>query len=603
MAAPIDTSAFKEALIVLTSTGVVIPLIRRFRVSPVLGFMIVGILVGPYALGALATPFPWLSSVVITEPESIAVIAELGVALLMFMIGLELSFERLSMMRRLVFGLGGLQLSLCALAIGSVAYFILQDRFAAIAVGLALAMSSTAVIIQVLSEAKRLAKPVGRTTFAVLLLQDLAAVPILLVISVLGAHEGEGGVFGTLGSAFVQAAAAIVAMIVLGRIVLRPLFRMVAGANSPESFMAASLLVILGAGMATAAAGMSMAMGALIAGLLLAETEYRRQIEVIIEPFKGILLGVFLISVGMSINLPLLAAQPLLFVGLAVALVAGKAAIVTALARGFGLPPSVALQTGLLLAPGSEFTFVIIGLAHTVGLVSAEVMAIVLALAAGTMASIPFIERFGRWTGQKITQGEPTPQIAVLPDVALEDPARVIVCGFGRVGQTVATMLETHKTPYLAIDADAGEVARHRKAGRPVAFGDARRIEFLRLCDIAHAKALVVTIDSPAAAGEIVEAARAERPDLLIVARARDARDAARLYRMGATDAVPETTEAALVLCEQLLVDLGVPMGYVIASVHDRRAEQRLEIQKMAPDANVRRTRVARVRWSSSDPE
>lgn len=604
MAAPIDTAAFKETLIVLTTTGVVIPLFRRFRISPIIGFMLVGVLVGPHALGALAEPFPWLSSVVITEPESIATTAELGIALLMFMIGLELSFERLSMMRQMVFGFGALQLSLCALAVGVAAYFVLDDRLAAIAVGLALAMSSTAVIIQCLSDAKRLAKPVGRATFSVLLFQDLAAVPILFAISVLGAQR-EGEILSSLGLAAVQAAAAVIAMVVLGRIVLRPLFRMVAGANSPESFMAASLLVILGASIATAAAGLSMAMGALIAGILLAETEYRRQIEVIIEPFKGILLGVFLISVGMSIDLPRIGAAPLAFVGAGLALVLVKAGIVTALGRAFGLPLSVALQAGLLLGPGSEFTFVIIGLANTVGLVSAEITAFVLSVAAATMALIPFIERGGRWYGQRLAARNPptAAAIAALPAAEAEDPARVIVCGFGRVGQTVATMLEVHNTPYLAIDSNAHEVSRQRKAGRPIAFGDARRIEFLRVCDIAHARALVVTLDDPDAVGEIVAIARNERPDLLVVARARDAHDAARLYQLGATDAVPETTEAALVLCEQLLVDLGVPMGYVIASVHDRRAEQRAEIQAMAPEANVRRARIARVRRSASDPD
>lgn len=595
MAAEIDLGTFKESLIVLTATGVVVPLVRRFKVSPVIGFILVGVLVGPYGLGALAGPAPWLAHFLITDPKSIATTAELGIALLMFMIGLELSFERLSMMRRLVFGFGALQLSLCALAVGGVAYFALQDRLAAIAVGLSLAMSSTAIIIQTMSDAKRLVRPVGRSTFAVLLFQDIAAVPILFAISVLGA-QGEGNIFAALGLSIVQAAIAVVAMVILGRIVLRPLFRMVAGANSPESFVAVSLLVILGSSVATAAAGLSMAMGALIAGLLLAETEYRRQIEVTIEPFKGILLGVFLISVGMSIDLPRIAAAPLVFIAAGAALIAVKALIVTGLGRAFGLPLGVSMQAGLLLGPGSEFTFVIIGLASHVGLVSPEVTAFVLSLAAITMVLVPALERVGLWSGRKITPPAPAADISVLPDVTTEDPARVIVCGFGRVGQTVAAMLEKHETSYLAVDSDAKEVARHRAAGKPIAFGDATRIEFLRVCDIAHARALVVTLDSPQAAAEIVAAARAERPDLIVVARARDARDAARLYRLGATDAVPETTEASLVLCEQLLVDLGVPMGYVIASVHDRRAEQRAEIQKMAPEANVRRSRLTRGR-------
>jgi CPA2 family monovalent cation:H+ antiporter-2 len=594
MAGALDLDTFKEPLIILTAAGVVIPLFGRLRVSPIIGFILVGFLIGPYALGALARDIPWLSHAVITEPERIATIAELGVVLLMFMIGLELSFERLNLMRRLVFGFGGLQVALCALAIGAAALALFGDMKTAIVLGLALSLSTTAVIVQTLSESKRLRAPVGRATFAVLLFQDLAVVPMLFAVAVLGAGASQNA-FGAFGVAMVQAAVAVVAMVVLGRIVLRPLFRMVAGAGASENFMAASLLVILGAAIATATAGLSMAMGALIAGILLAETEYRRQIEVIIEPFKGLLLGVFLISVGMSIDLPRILAAPFVFVAAAAAIVLTKALIVTGLGRLFGLPLGVAWQSGLLLGPGSEFTFVIIGVAAPLGLLGPDLAALALAIAATTMTLVPLLARLGSWTGRKITAVDPVAaSIAALPNEDPDHAARVIVCGFGRVGQTVATMLETHKVPYLAVDSDAKEVSRWRSKGRPVAYGDATRVEFLRLCDIAHARALVVTLDNPARAAEIVEAARSERPDMLIVCRARDARDAANLYRLGATDAVPETTEASLVLCEQLLVDLGVPMGYVIASVHDRRAEQRAEIQAMAPEANVRRARLTR---------
>lgn len=599
MAAPLDLSSFQEPLIILATAGVVIPLFRRLKFSPIIGFILVGVLIGPYALGAMAREIPWLSHVVITEPESIATIAELGVVLLMFMIGLELSFERLNMMRRLVFGMGFLQVMLSALAIGAAAYAMKVDLTTAIVLGLALSVSSTAIIVQTLSENRRLAAPVGRATFSVLLFQDLAVVPILFAVSVLGA-QGEGPVFRTFGVAMLQAAVAVVAIVVLGRIVLRPLFRMVAGAGASESFMAASLLVILGASIATATAGLSMAMGALIAGILLAETEYRRQIEITIEPFKGLLLGVFLISVGMSIDLPRIAASPVVFIGVGVAMVAIKALIVTGLGRAFGLPLGVSLQSGLLLGPGSEFTFVIIGLATHLDLLSPDLAALALAVAATTMSLVPVLERVGAWTERRLpAKATAEGGLAPLPDLA-PSPPRVIVCGYGRVGQTVGAMLQVHNLPFLAVDMDAREVSRHRSRGHPVAYGDATRVEFLRLCDIANARALVVTLDSPTAAAQIVEAARRERPDLIIVCRARDARDAARLYRLGATDAVPETTEASLVLCEQLLVDLGVPMGYVIASVHDRRAEQRAEIEAMAPDATVRRARLTRVR---DDPE
>lgn len=595
MAAELDLASFQEPLVILATAGVVIPLFRRLKISPVIGFILVGVLVGPYALGALAGDVPWLKAVVITDPDSIATIAELGVVLLMFMIGLELSFERLNMMRKLVFGMGALQVGLCALAIGAATYALKPDMKTAIVVGMALSVSTTAVIVQTLSERKRLAKPVGRATFAVLLFQDLAVVPMLFAVGVLGSGT-QGSVVGAFGVAMLQAAAAVVAIVVLGRIVLRPLFRMVAGAGASESFMSASLLVILGAGIATAAAGLSMAMGALIAGILLAETEYRRQIEITIEPFKGLLLGVFLISVGMSIDLPRIAESPVLFASVGFAVVAVKALTVTGLGRLFGLPLGVSLQAGLLLGPGSEFTFVIIGLASHLALLTEDIASLALAVAATTMTLVPVLERVGAWTERRLPTAPTVDEsITPLPEITPSD-SRVIVCGYGRVGQTVGAMLETHNVPFLAVDMDAKEVSKHRSKGKPVAYGDATRVEFLRLCDVEHARALVVTLDSPQAAAEIVKAARSERPDLIIVCRARDARDAARLYKLGATDAVPETTEASLVLCEQLLVDLGVPMGYVIASVHDRRAEQRAEIQAMAPEATVRRARLTRSR-------
>ncbi|MEJ0061398.1 MAG: cation:proton antiporter [Terricaulis sp.] len=305
---------FQEILIVLGAVSIVIPLFHRLKVSPVLGFLLIGMVLGPTAIGAVIREIPGLDWVVLSDAERIGTIAEFGVVFLMFMIGLELSFERLMLMRRLVFGLAPLQTILCAIAIAGVALLLNQSIDDAIVIGLALALSSTAVIIQVLSEENRLTTTVGRTSFAILLFQDIAVVPILFAVAIMGgANEGEG--LGAFALALGQAALAVIVIIAAGRLLLRPLFRSVARTNSPELFMAACLLVLLGAAAATAAAGLSMAMGALLAGLLLAETEYRRQIEVLIEPFKGLLLGVFLISMGMTLNLNAIAAAPLLIAG------------------------------------------------------------------------------------------------------------------------------------------------------------------------------------------------------------------------------------------------------------------------------------------------
>lgn len=601
MAAPIDLSAFKETLIVLAAAGVVIPVFRRMRIAPVLGFILVGMAIGPFGLGALVSQAPWLDPFVMTDSKDIAPLAELGVALLLFMIGLEMSFERLTMMRKIVFGLGSAQLGLSALAIAGVAYMFVRDVPAAVTLGLALSMSSTAIIIQVLSDAKQLTKPAGRASFGVLLFQDIAVVPILFAVGVLGAQgaQGEAVDWARFGAALFQAAFAVAALVALGRLALRPLFRMVASGGGADSFMAACLLVIVASSIAMAMAGLSMAMGALIAGLLLAETEYRRQIEVTIEPFKGLLLGVFLLSIGMSIDLPLIMAAPLLFLAAAIGLIAAKALIVLGLGPLFGLRPGVALQTGLLLGPGSEFTFVIVGVASASALIDPASSKFTLALAALTMVLIPSLRRMGQWSDRRIDPA-PVNEIEAMPVMDTQNATpRVLICGFGRVGQVVAAMLTKHGIPYLAIDGDAKQVSRARALGAPVAWGDASNLAFLRRCDIAHARALVVTIDGPGKAQDIVATARQECPNLIIVCRAKDGRHAAQLYRTGATDAVPETTEASLVLCEQLLVDLGVPMGYVIASVHDKRAEIRAEIQAHAPEAQVRASRLQRIRTST----
>jgi CPA2 family monovalent cation:H+ antiporter-2 len=602
MSAPVDPSLFRPALIILATAGVVIPVFHRLRVSPVLGFIISGLLVGPFGVWALLGRPEWLAPVIIAEPENIAPIAELGVVTLMFMIGLELSFERLVSMRRLVFGLGALQVVLCAVVLGAAGLALGLPLVAALVIGVALTMSSTAVVVQVLSEEERLGGPVGRSSLAVLIFQDLAAVPILFVISVLGHGGGtdaEGGTWALL-VALAQAVPVVLALVGFGRLALRPLFRSVARTGIEELFMAACLLVILATGLATAAAGLSMAMGALIAGLLLAETEFRRQIEVTIEPFKGLLLGVFLISVGMSLDLPGIVAGPLPVLLGAVALLVLKLAVIVPLGRLFGLRWTTGLQAGLLLAPGGEFGFVILGLALASGLLPAVLSAQALGVAAVTMALIPLLSRAGRVFADRATPVDP----ALLPPAGAGDVAHVIIGGFGRVGETVALMLEAHRVPYVAIDNDADRVAAQRRLGRPVWWGDITRVEMLHLLRLDTARALVVTMTERAAADRLVATARAERAELLIVARARDGGHAAQLYAIGATDAVPETIEASLQLAEALLVDLGVPMGPVIASIHEQRAAFQAEIRAMAPRVEVRplgRRRLRDLRAASGD--
>jgi monovalent cation:H+ antiporter-2, CPA2 family len=594
MAAPADPAHFKEALIILGAAAVVVPLFQRLRVSSVLGFMLVGVVVGPFGIGSLAGQFPALGWLSITQVDTITLVAELGVVMLMFMIGLEMSFDRLRVMRRLVFGLGPAQVVLCAVGLSLVlAWWWRLPMDAILVVGTGLAMSSTAVVVQVLSDSRKLAAPVGRLAFAVLLLQDLAVVPVLFAVDSLS-PEDEAQTLLDFVFAMGKAGLAIVAIFAAARLGLRPLFRMVARTRSPESFMAACLLVILGTALATAAAGLSMAVGSLLAGLLLAETEYRRQIEVTIEPFKGLLLGVFLLSVGMMLDLRAIAAAPWLLLSGVVLLLVIKIAIITPLARYFapsgGQPWRLGLRVALLLAPGGEFGFVILSIAYASKLIPPAIADPALIIVSITMAMIPLLYKLGTMLEPRAT-ADPD----LLPP-SMEEAPRVLIAGFGRVGQTVGSLLERHGMAYVALDSDADRVGPMRRDGRPVFYGDMTRIEMLRHLDVAHATALVITLDNRQAVDALVALARKERPDLLIVARARDAAHAARLYSLGASDAVPETVEASLQLGEAVLVDLGVPMGRVIVSIHEERAEYQAEVKSRVPDAQIRRLGRTRMR-------
>ncbi|HUR43313.1 MAG TPA: cation:proton antiporter [Aestuariivirga sp.] len=560
---------YKEFLIILGVAGLVVPLFLRIGVNAVLTFLIVGILLSPALMGKLAATIPAFEALIIAKPENVASLAELGVVFLLFLIGLELTFERLLTMRRLVFGLGALQVVVTLAIISGVASLLGFGIDASLVAGAALSLSSTAIVVQLLSGAKRLGSQTGRTSFAILIFQDLAVIPLLLLVTVLG-RDSDGPILQGILFALAQAGVAILIILIVGRYALRPVLRMVAGANSPDLFMAATLLIAVGTGVAASLAGLSMALGAFIAGLMLAETEYRRAIEAIIEPFKGLLLGAFFLLVGLGIDLAGLVENPLPIMGAALALVALKSIIIYTLARAFRVSRPAALEASLLLGPCGEFAFVILGAATASGLLTATTNRDVLLIVTITMISIPLL---GRWGGKvaKDMRQRALPTGEAPPAFPEDRKPRVIVAGFGRVGHLIGSMLDEHKIPYIAVDNDAGLVARERKNGFPVYYGDAANLEFLRKCGLADATALAVTMDTPARVDDVTKTARAERADLKIIARARDERHAMRLYSAGVTEAVPETIESSLQLGEALLVEAGIPMGLAIAAVHERR--------------------------------
>jgi len=504
----------------------------------------------------------------------------------MFMIGLELSWERLKAMRRLVFGFGLLQVVLCSVAIAGVAMLLGRPALGAVVVGMALALSSTAVVMPVLAERKRLQTGMGRATFSVLLAQDLAVAPILVTVAVLAAASA-GGSWAPGLLTLLPAAAGLAIIVIAGRLVLRPLFRSVAKSNSHELFTAASLFVVMIASLGAAVAGLSMSLGALIAGLLLAETEYRREIEINIEPFKGLLLGLFFVSIGTQLDIDAVLAQPFTLAALVAGVVAVKIAVIFGIARAFKIPNRTALETAMVLGPAGEFAFVIVNTAVGERLVDPTFAQAVLVAATVSLFIIPAMAWLAERMGRRVPKGELPPILAESQEQAGQ---RVLIVGYGRVGRLIGRVLAKHDIGFMAVDADAKLVASRREKGDPVWYGDASRPDFLKACGIESVPAVVVTMDGRAQVDEVVKTARALRPDMIIIARARDSQHAAELYRLGVTDAVPETTEASLQLAENTLVDLGVPMGYVIASIH----EQREEFRKLFQDSAKRPTRAMR---------
>jgi CPA2 family monovalent cation:H+ antiporter-2 len=565
---PVDFSVYKETLLFLVTAGVIAPLFFRLRVSPVLGYLLAGVALGPYGLGSIDLKAPWLNALAINV-EAIDRIAAFGVVALMFTMGLELSFERLKRMRALVFGLGLAQVVVTTLLLAAAAWRLGLSPPAALAIGAALSMSSTAIVIPMLVESKRLHSGAGRASLAVLLFQDLAVAPLLVMIGAFTA-KGESGLAWQLLTTLAPAAIGLTALVVFGRLALRPFFHFVAETKSREFFMAACLLVVLGDGLAAAASHLSMALGAFVAGLLLAETEYRREIELTIEPFRGLLLGLYFVSIGAGINPAFIIARPGLIIGLVVALIAIKCLTLFALGRAFRLPSPIAAETALLLAPGGEFGFVMISVALAGSLVDRPLATTLISAVAISMLAIPALAKLGARIGS-IPRGEER-ALEVPPD---SEQSRVIIVGYGRVGALIGDMLDRHAIPFIAVDANAGVTARARADGKPVYYGDAARPEYLRLCGLETARAVVVTMDAPKANEAVVETTRSLRPNVTLVARARDADHARALYGLGVTDAVPETIEASLQLSEAVLVDLGVPMGLVIASIHEKRDEYR----------------------------
>ena len=537
-----EPSFFLDTILFLLAAVLVVPLFRWLRLNPILGYLVAGGVVGPFGLALVG------------DVEGTHHLAEFGIVFMLFTIGLELSPDRLKVMARYVFGLGTLQVGVTGAVLGLGAVGLGASLPEAAVIGGALALSSTAFVLQLLHERRELPTRLGRITLSILLLQDLAVVPGIAVVTALA--SGPDVLPAALAAAALKAVLALALLLAAGKFILRPLYRIIASTRSPELFAAATLLVVLGTAWLTARAGLSMPLGAFLAGLTLAGTQYRHQIEADIRPVRGILLGLFFMSIGMLINTQLVAAELPTIIGLVAAVVLIKTAVIAVLGRIFGVPLSLSLNAGLHLSQGGEFGFVLFSLAMGSAVLPSETGQLLLAVVAVSLALTPLLAAAGRRLQMRMERAGlgTTETIAQETDHYAD---HVIIAGFGRVGRTLARILQKHGQPWLSLDADPARVARSREEGLPVFYGDAAGHSILRVVGAERARAAVITLDDPEASAAAVHALRQIRPDLPIIVRAHDREHLDELAGAGATHIVPEMTESSLLLGSAVLKTLG----------------------------------------------
>ncbi|MBT3063346.1 MAG: monovalent cation:proton antiporter-2 (CPA2) family protein [Candidatus Thiodiazotropha sp.] len=552
-----------QIILVLLSVAVLtVTLFKRLHLPPILGYLIVGILVGPFGTG------------VIPSNEETRFLAEFGVVFLLFAIGLEFSLPQMIAMKGAVFGLGGSQVLITGLITGGIAWLLGMEADAAIITGAILALSSTAIVIKQLSEQVELNSAHGRVGVSILLFQDLAVIPLLVIIPILVSNN-EQGLLQPLSWALIKAAAVFALIMAVGHWALRPLFHEIARSRSAELFTLTVLLVSLAAAWLTHEAGLSLALGAFLAGMMLGETEYRHQIEADIRPFQDVLLGLFFITVGMRVDL--LSLVPLLHwvLLLAIALILVKAGIILLLVRLSGRPLETAFRSGLLLAQGGEFGFVLLDLSLQSSLIAGEAGQILFAAIIISMAISPFLIRYNGRLAEKICHLRlPEQDYALTQDLEHEAEGmdqHVIICGYGRIGQNLGRLLDHEGLSYVALDLDPTIVREAHEAGEPVHFGDASRTEILIAAGIERAAVVVVTLEDHTTALRILHQMQKLAADVPVLVRTRDDTHLEELEAAGAAEVMPEAVEASLMMGGQLLLLLKVPGSRIFKIMREIR--------------------------------
>ena len=541
-----------QVAIFLAAAILAVPLSRRLGLGAVLGYLGAGMIIGPYCLS------------LVDDVEAIVHVSEFGVVLLLFLVGLELQPSRLWVLRRQVLGLGSAQVAVTALALGGIGYALHYSWQACLVIGMGLAMSSTAFVLQTLADKKQLLARHGRESFAILLFQDLAVIPLLTALPFLAAsltdtvRASDGGYLDAL-----RAVGIIAALVVSSRVLLRPLFRIVATQGGPEIFTATALLLVVGVTLLMREAKLTASLGAFLAGMLLADSEYRHELEADIQPFKGLLMGLFFIGVGMSANLGLLAAQPLAVLGVALGMLTVKFVLLYAIGRVAGASASDARKLGLALAQGGEFAFVLFAAAADRGILTTPLAQLLIVAVTVSMVLAPLLfvledKLLAPW----LDHDPPRPF-----DTIDHKEGHVVIAGYGRVGQIITRLLALKNVPFVALEKDAEQVDTIRRFGGTLYFGDATRLELLQSANAAGARLFVLAIDDPEDSVRCAELVRRHFPTLPIIARARNRTHAHRLADLGVRRFYRETWYASLEMAQQALLQLGFAPSDVAMSV------------------------------------
>jgi CPA2 family monovalent cation:H+ antiporter-2 len=540
-----ETTLLLNIIFFLMAAVSVVFLFRRLRASPVLGYLVAGMLIGPHVLK------------IVTDPTGTHFLGEIGVLFLLFTLGLELPLQRLQSMKKYVLGFGLSQVILTGAIFIGIGLWAGLTKEAAILVGGAFSLSSTAVVLQVLNDRRELAARFGRISFAILLLQDLAVVFLLILTTTFGTPGSH--IFADLSYATFKAIIALIVIIGMGRLVFRPIYRAVAMSGNPELFMGTTFLVVLGTSFVTEFSGLSMELGAFLAGILLAETEYRHQVEADIQPFRGLLLGVFFMSVGMGINIVVLANSVGTVFSLLLFMLTLKVLVVFLVSRIGGLRPSTSLRVSLYLAGGGEFVFVIFSPQVAQQFLPPGLSDILFLVVTLSMALTPFLAMLGKWSADKFQMYETQSDPKVSSEEIGELKNHIIIAGFGRVGQMLGYLLSTRLIPFVALDTDMRRVSEGREKGWPVFYGDARRLNVLNAVGAENAKAVVITLNQMTPSVRTVMMLRRHYPDLPVCVRIKDHKHQEKLIGSGARLVVPETVEPTIQLATSVLHLMGIP--------------------------------------------